>query len=123
MRNGNFRNNQMMTDIYVMGIEAGIKMNNVDETFLNEGMTIAFETPSLAVRKLYYDILIFSRTDRRNLHSVEETVNEILAFAKGVENRKTDRRIASNDIIEYKENRSWILRCYKLWLRACMLKV
>jgi hypothetical protein len=25
-------------------------------------------------------------------------------------------------IIEYKENRSWILKCYKLWLRACILK-
>jgi hypothetical protein len=51
MRNGNFRNNQLMLDIYVMGIEAGINMDNVDESFLNEGMTIAFETPNLAVMK------------------------------------------------------------------------
>jgi hypothetical protein len=114
MKNGNFRNNQMMIDIFVMRIEAGIEMDNVDETFLNEGMTKAFETPSLAVRKLYYDILNFSRADRRILRSVEETVNEIVAFAKDVENRITDREIASNDIIEYKENRNWVLRCYKL---------
>jgi hypothetical protein len=45
-----------------------------------------------------------------------------LAFAKDVENRISERRIASNDIIEYKENRSWILWCYKLWLRACFVK-
>jgi hypothetical protein len=45
-----------------------------------------------------------------------------LAFAKDVENRTTERRIASNDIIEYKENRSCIVRCYKLWLRACFVK-
>jgi hypothetical protein len=32
-------------------------------------------------------------------------VNDILAFAKDVENRITDKRIASNDIIEYRENR------------------
>jgi hypothetical protein len=105
-----------------MEIEAGLNMDEVDESFLNEGMTIAFETPNLAVRKLYYDILIFSRTDRRYIQSVDERVNEILAFAKDVENQITDRRIASNDIIEYKENRSWILKCYKLWLRACLVK-
>jgi hypothetical protein len=67
MRNGNFRNNQLMLDIYVMGVEAGLNMDNVYETFLNEGMTIGIEIPSLAVRKLYYDILVFRRTDRRNI--------------------------------------------------------
>jgi hypothetical protein len=65
MRNGSFRNNQMMLDIYIMGLEACLNMDEVDETFLNEGLTIAFETPNLAVSKLYYDILKFSRTDRR----------------------------------------------------------
>jgi hypothetical protein len=49
-------------------------------------------------------------------------VNGILAFAKDVENRITDRRIATNDTIEYKENRIWIYKCYKLWLRACLVK-
>jgi hypothetical protein len=51
MRNSNFRNNQMMLNIYVMGIEAGIEMDDVDETFLNKGMTIAFETSNFTVRK------------------------------------------------------------------------
>jgi hypothetical protein len=49
-------------------------------------------------------------------------VNNFLAFAKDVENQITDRRKASNEIVEYKENRSWILKCYKLWLRACLVK-
>jgi hypothetical protein len=119
MRNGNFRNNQMLLDIYIMGVEASLNMDDVNETFLNEGMTIAYEIPNLAVRKLYYEILKFSRTDRRCLNSIDESVNDLLSFAKDVENKITDRRIASNDIFEYKENRSWILKYYKLWLRAC----
>jgi hypothetical protein len=43
-------------------------------------------------------------------------------LAKNVENKITDRRIATNDIIEYKKNRVWIYKCYKLWLRACSIK-
>jgi hypothetical protein len=91
MRNGNFRNNQMLMDLYIMGVEAMINMDNVDESFMNEGMMIGIEIPGLAVRKLYYDILVFSRTDRR---------------------------ILTNDTIEYKENRTWIYKCYKLWLKV-----
>jgi hypothetical protein len=105
-----------------MAVEAMINLDNVDESFLNEGMTISIEIPGLAVRKLYYDILDFSRTDRRYIHSVDDKVNEILAMAKDVENRITDRRIATNDTIEYKENRVWIYKCYKLRLRACSVK-
>jgi hypothetical protein len=45
-----------------------------------------------------------------------------LAAAKDVENRITDGRIATKDVIEYRENRSWIYKCYKLWLRACSVK-
>jgi hypothetical protein len=122
MRNGNFRNNQMLMDLYIMEVEAMINLDNMDASFLNEGMTIGIEIPGLAVRKLYYDILKFSRTDRRYIHSIDDKVNEILAVAKEVENRITDRRIATNDTIEYKENRVWIYKCYKLWLRACSVK-
>jgi hypothetical protein len=109
-------------DLYIMAVEAMINLDNVDESFLNEGMTIGIEIPGLAVRKLYYDILEFSRTDRRYTHSIDDKVNEILAMAKDVENRITDRRIATNDTIKYKENRVWIYKCYKLWLRACSVK-
>jgi hypothetical protein len=122
MRTGHFRNNQMLMDLYIMATEAMIYLDNVDEAFLNEGMTIGIEIPGLAVRKLYYVILEFSRTDRRYIHSIDDKVNDILAIAKDVENRITDRRIATNDIIEYKENRVWIYKCYKLWLRACQVK-
>jgi hypothetical protein len=99
-----------MLDIYLIGIEAGINMNNVDESFLNEGMTIGIEIPSLAVRRLYYDILVFSRTDRRNIHSIDDKVNEILAIAKDIENKIIDRRVVTNDIVEYKESRAWIYK-------------
>jgi hypothetical protein len=122
MRNGNLRNNTMLMDIYIMGVEAGINMDNVDESFLREGMTIGIEIPGLAVRKLFYDITIFSRTDKRYIHSLDDKVNELLAQAKDVENRIIDRRIATNDIIEFRENRSWLIRCYELWLRACRIK-
>jgi hypothetical protein len=88
-----------------MRVEAGIEMDNVDVSFLNKGMTVAFETPTLAVRKLSYDIVNFSRTDRRYKH-VEQKVNEILSFAKEVENKTTERRFASNDLIGFKENRN-----------------
>jgi hypothetical protein len=92
IRSGNFRNNQIMLDIYIMGVEARIEMDNVDETFLNERMTVAFETLTLAVRKLYYDILNFKRTNRKYM-SVEERVNEILAFAKEVEKKNNKKKI------------------------------
>jgi hypothetical protein len=36
MRNGNLGNNQMILDIYTMGIEAGLNMDDVDESFLNQ---------------------------------------------------------------------------------------
>jgi hypothetical protein len=58
MRNGNFRNNQMLMDLYIMGVESMINMDDMDTSFLNEGMTIEIEIPGLAVRKLYYDILL-----------------------------------------------------------------
>jgi hypothetical protein len=77
MRNGNFRNNQMMLDIYKMEVEVSLNMNNADESFLNEGMTVVFENPNLAVRKLYYVILKFNRTDRRYLNSIDKSVNDI----------------------------------------------
>jgi hypothetical protein len=57
-------------------------------------MTIGIEIPSLAVRKLYYDILVFSRTVRRYIHSIDDKVNENLAMAKDIENRITDRRMS-----------------------------
>jgi hypothetical protein len=122
MRNSNFRNNQLLVDLYIMGTEAMINLDSIDMSFINEGMTIGIEIPGLAVRKLYCDILTFSRTDRRNIRSIDDEVNNILAMAKDIENRITDRRIATNDIIEYKENRSWIYKCYKLWLRTCSVK-
>jgi hypothetical protein len=94
----------------------------VDESFLREGMTIGIEIPGLAVRKLYYDITIFSRTDKRYINSLDDKVNELLAQAKDVENRIIDRRLATNDIIEFRENRSWLIKCYDLWLRTCRVK-
>jgi hypothetical protein len=51
-------------------------------------MTIAFETPNLAIRKLYYDILKFSRTDRRYLNSIDGNVNDLLAYAKMLKTEK-----------------------------------
>jgi hypothetical protein len=33
MRSGNFRNNQLLLDVYVIAIEACIQMDNVDEIF------------------------------------------------------------------------------------------
>jgi hypothetical protein len=48
MRNESFRNNQMLLHIYIMRFEACLNMDEMDETFLNEGMTIALETPNLA---------------------------------------------------------------------------
>jgi hypothetical protein len=122
MRNGNLRNNTLLMEIYIMGIEAGINMDNVDESFLREGMTIGIEIPGLAVRKLFYDFTTFSRTDKRYINSLDDKVNELLAQAKNVENRIIDRRLATNDIIEFRENRSWLIRCYELWLRTCRVK-
>jgi hypothetical protein len=55
-------------------------------------MIIAFETPNFAVRKLYYDILKFSRTDRRCLNSIDESVNDLLACAKVVENKNNRQK-------------------------------
>jgi hypothetical protein len=112
----------MSMDLYIMGVESMINMDDMDTSFLNEGMIIGIEIPGLAVKKLYYDILVFSRTDRRYLHSIDEKVNKILTTAKDVENRITDRKIATKGIIEYRESRSWIYKCHKLWLRACSVK-
>jgi hypothetical protein len=53
---------------------------------------------------------------------VEERVNEILSLAKDVGNKTTERRLASIDLIEYKENRSWIQKSYELGLKACQYK-
>jgi hypothetical protein len=33
MRNGNFKNTQIMPDIYIMGIEASLNKSNADESF------------------------------------------------------------------------------------------
>jgi hypothetical protein len=53
MRNGNFRNNQVLMDLYIMGTEAMINSDNIDVSFINEGLTIGIEIPGLAVRKLF----------------------------------------------------------------------
>jgi hypothetical protein len=95
MRNGNFRNNQMLMDLYIMGVEAMINLDNVDESFLNEGMTIGIEIPSLALRKLYYERLEFSRTDRRYIHSVDDKVNEIFQKKK-MNSKKTKKKFNRN---------------------------
>jgi hypothetical protein len=67
-----------------------------------EDTTVNVREKELTGRKLYYDILKFSRTDRRCLNSIYENVNDLLTFAKDVENRITERRLASNNIVEYK---------------------
>jgi hypothetical protein len=85
MRSSNFRNNQMILEVYVMAIEACIEMDNVDEGFLFEEMTRAFESSVLYVRKLYYDILRFSRTSRYEIHT-NQAISNLLAEAKKSEN-------------------------------------
>jgi hypothetical protein len=79
----NFRNNQMLLDVYVIVTGASIEIDDADESFLNEGITIAFESPALFVRKLYYEILKFSRTARYEMHT-NEKVNKILTMTKDI---------------------------------------
>jgi hypothetical protein len=84
-------------------------------------MTVAFESPALYVRKLCCDMLNFSRTPRSEMH-VKKVINEILVFAKETENRVIERRRISKDVIEYKENRKWLLRSYNESLKAYAFK-
>jgi hypothetical protein len=88
-------------------------MGNLDKSFLNERITIAYETPALFVRKLYYEILTFSRASKCEIHA-NERVNEILSFPKDIENRVIEKRTISNDLIEYKEYSTRLLKSYKL---------
>jgi hypothetical protein len=104
-----------------MGVEALIELDEIDESFIREGMTVAFESLALYVRKLFCDILKFSRTPRSEMH-VKREVDEILAFAKETENRVIERTRISNDLIEYKENKKWSIRSYNEWKRACAYK-
>jgi hypothetical protein len=46
MRNWNFRDNQKLLEIYVMGVEALIELDEIDESFIREGMTVVFESPA-----------------------------------------------------------------------------
>jgi hypothetical protein len=41
----------MLLGVYVMWVEALIELDGIDNSFIRKGMTVAFESPALYVRK------------------------------------------------------------------------
>jgi hypothetical protein len=78
MRGQNFRNNQMILDVYVMEVDADIEMDNLDESFLNEWMAIAYKAPALFIRKLYYEIFKISRTEDMKCTRMKDLMKSFL---------------------------------------------
>jgi hypothetical protein len=113
--NSNTRELGLLTDFYLMGIDASVKMGNPDEDLLEQANRIAVNDPSIMLRKLLMKIYYFEISRNCDIR-ISDTIDEIEGIGIETESRIHESYRINKDLGVFKENVEYLEECYSRYM-------